>query len=466
MKRIILKPGEERRILAGHPWVYDNEAARVLAGPGVPEESGGPPGPETLESGECADVEAPGPGGGRRYLGRAIVNPRSRIIARIYSASKEGLDRGFFKRRLREAIDRRAAAGYDLSRDCARLVFAEADGLPGLIIDRYTGFGEPGPGEPAPAEQRPVSWLVIQFLASGMDRRRETILQALEEISHRVFPAGPPLAGIIEKSAPVRELEGLPPGTGLIRGVFPPGGLRIQENGLFFLVDPLGGQKTGHFLDQRDNRRRAGEYAARRAAEHFRAGTAPPLRILDCFCYTGGFGIGAALAAADALASRGASRAAVSLTALDASAPALELARRNAALNGLGKPDAPALETLEADAFTFLSRAERRRERYDLIILDPPAFAKNRSALEKAVQGYREINLRSMRLLARGGILVSCSCSQAMEEARFKRMIAAAAAAAERTLVQLDFRSQPPDHPIRVGYDESFYLKCGFYRAD
>jgi 23S rRNA (cytosine1962-C5)-methyltransferase len=453
MKRIILKPGEERRILAGHPWVYDNEVAAILADLRQPDlkrmrfKSGA----AELESGECADVESSPVKGKPVYLGRAIVNPNSRIIARIYSPSKEGLDKGFFKRRIREALERRIAAGCDLSRESARLVFAEADGLPGLIIDRYVGR----PVEAA--DLKPSSWLVIQFLTYGMDCRRDMILEALEEVLNGLSAP----AGIIEKSAPVRELEGLPLRDGIISGHVPPGGAAITENGLVFLTGLLGGQKTGHYLDQRDNRRLAAAWAAVLAGERCRAGadkqevSGKGVRILDCFCYTGGF----ALHIGRALQDSGIRPGAAELIAVDASAEALDIARKNAAINGIS------IQTREANGFDFLRDADRRKERYDMIVLDPPAFAKSHSSLEGAERGYREINLRALKILEKGGILVTCSCSHAMDEGRFKRIIAEAASDAGRRIIQLDFRYQAADHPILVGYDESLYLKCGFYRV-
>ncbi|MDR2768342.1 MAG: class I SAM-dependent rRNA methyltransferase [Treponema sp.] len=446
MKRIILKRGEEDRILAGHPWVYDNEIDRVLDGTGAAKAA-------RLEAGECADVEAV-ERGRPRYLGRAIVNPASKITARIYSRSKEGLDKGFFKRRLREAIARREAAGYNLRRDSARLVFAEADFLPGLVIDRYVGVSAPHSGETQ-------SWLVIQFLAWGMDARRDMILAALAEVC-AAYPPAPPF--IVEKDAPVRELEGLPPAVTPER--IPE--IIIRENGLDFFADLSGGQKTGYFLDQRGNRRLAARYAAALSGGRFLRGESgaasggheAPLRILDCFSYTGGFALAAAKSALAAAEFSGAGpEAKIEVTAVDSSPPALTLARRNAALNGIE------LRTAEADVFEFLRGEGRRKAKYDLIILDPPAFAKTRQALEAALRGYREINLRAMNLLSKGGVLISSSCSQAVDEGAFKRMINEAAADAGRTLIQGDFRCQAADHPILVGYGESCYLKCGFYRV-
>jgi 23S rRNA (cytosine1962-C5)-methyltransferase len=439
MKRIILKPGEEGRILGGHPWVYDNETAKILDGGGQDA---------VLLPGEVADVES----SRKEYLGRALVNPASRILARIYSPSKEGMDRGFFKRRIREAVIHRLDAGFDLARESARIVFAEADFLPGLIVDRFVGW----PAEElenavtlrpldfagaAAALGPPRSWLAVQFLSYGMDSRREEILAALEETlsvplgPDREAPLGAP-EGIVEKSAAARELEGLPLQEGLVQGSLSAGGIVIFENGFPFVLNLVEGQKTGHFLDQRDNRLRA-------------AGFAAGGRVLDACSYTGGFGIHAArLGAAQVIC-------------VDASAAALETARKNAALNGVADKVAVA----EADVFEYLRAAQRNKERFDLVILDPPAFAKTRSALGDALRGYREINLRAMTLLKPGGVLVSCSCSQALDEIRFRYMIGAAATDAGRRLVMLDFRHQAADHPALVGYGESLYLKCGFYRA-
>jgi 23S rRNA (cytosine1962-C5)-methyltransferase len=441
MKRIILASGEEERILRGHPWVYDNEIGYILDGKAGARDV-------QLECGECADVES----SRKQYLGRAIVNPNSKIIARVYSPSKEGIDKGFFKRRIRQAAERRKGA-FDFSHESARLVFAEADFLPGLVIDRFTGWPladvtSAVPERPLNFERAhavlgpPESWLSMQFLAWGMDSRRETILEAAEEVLSVIADAP---AGIVEKSgARVRELEGLPPCDGLIRGTFPDSGIVIFDNGLPFAVNLLEGQKTGHFLDQRDNRLLAGKYAAALCGE------APGLRVLDACSYTGGFGIHILRAAEQA-----------QVRALDVSSAALETLQKNAALNGVQDRAA----VVEADVFDFLRKAGRAKEQFDMIILDPPAFAKSRTALGEALRGYNEINLQAIQLIRHGGILVTCSCSHALDESRFKRMVTDAAAGAERRLVQLDYRCQSPDHPVLLGHDESLYLKCGFYRV-
>jgi len=452
MKRIILKAREERRILSGHPWVYDNEIAGVLDAKAKPA---------VLEPGELAEVES----SHKEYLGRAFVNPNSKITARIYSPSKEGVDKGFFKRRIRKAILARfncARSCYNLYRESARLVFAEADFLPGLIIDRFVGWPldalidaavkeRPLSFENAMALSPPASCISIQFLAYGMDSRRDLILDALEEVlAAPLLPGLEPLGaptGIVEKSgAKVRELEGLPLREGLVRGNFPPSGIIIFENDLPFAVHLEEGQKTGHFLDQRDNRRLAAAYLSGLSREE--KGDSGP-RVLDAFSYTGGFGIHAARAGAE------------SVVCVDVSAVALETVKVNAALNGVSDR----IKTVEADVFEYLRSAERRKECYDLVILDPPAFAKTRPSLEGAIRGYKEINLRAISLLSKKGVLATSSCSQAMDEANFKKMITEAAANAGRRLVETDFRCQSADHPILVGYDESSYLKCGFYKA-
>jgi 23S rRNA (cytosine1962-C5)-methyltransferase len=455
LKRIILKHGEEERILLGHPWVYGNEIDCVLEGKEAAQ----------LVPGECADVES----SRKKYLGRAIVNPNSKITARLYSPSKEGIDKGFFKRRIREAVVRRLFF-RDLSRESARLVFAEADFLPGLIIDCFSGWSL-ADIETA-VTQRPLTfelvqaalgpprfWLSVQLLVWGMDCRREMIIEALQEVitniktsdtdntDAAVYPAAfipdGSLAGIIEKSAAhVRELEGLPLREGILQGTFPEGGIVIFEGNLPFIVDLPQGQKTGFFLDQRDNHLFAGKYAAILQKEK---GT--ELRILDACSYTGGFGL-------HTLCSPG------RLTMLDVSASALETARKNAALHGV----TDRVTTIEANVFDELRNLVKRKEQFDMVILDPPAFAKSRGSLEEALRGYKEINLRAIRLVRPGGIFITCSCSQAVDEILFKRMIAEAAADAERRLVQIDFCFQAQDHPVLTGYDESLYLKCGFFR--
>jgi len=474
-KRIILRSGEEERIILGHPWAYGNEIDSVLEGKEQTQ----------LVPGECADVES----SRKKYLGRAIVNPNSKITARIYSPSKEGIDKGFFKRRIREAVLRRIFF-RDLSHESARLVFAEADFLPGLIIDCFIGWPlseiepaitrRPFPFEAAQAALGPPRfWLSAQFLVWGMDCRREMIIEALREVVTNInapdvknnaavtaesgaendaadtansgaiaYPAAfipnGALCGIYEKSAAhVRELEGLPLREGVLQGTFPEGGIVIFEGNLPFIVDLPQGQKTGFFLDQRDNHLLTGKYAAMLQKE-----TGTELRILDACSYTGGFGLHALGAAGK-------------VTMIDTSQAALETARKNAALHGA----ADRVTTVEANVFDELRNMARRKEQFNMVILDPPAFAKSRSSIEEALRGYKEINLRAIKLVRPGGVFITCSCSQAVDEITFKHMITDAAADAQRRLIQLDFRFQAQDHPVLAGYDESLYLKCGFYRV-
>ncbi|MDR2802721.1 MAG: class I SAM-dependent rRNA methyltransferase [Treponema sp.] len=435
MTKIIVEKGEEKRIRAGHPWVYDNEVKYIVNG-----RDGG----NTLLRGEIADVETYN----KKYLGRAFVNPDSKIIARIYSPSKEGVDEGFFKRRIRDALMRRSAV--DLSRESCRVVFAESDFLPGLIIDRYVGWDaakiegiEIGNANPLTFETmlencgQPSVWFSIQILSFGVDMRREQIIAAINS----VFGA---YSGIIEKkSVKVRALEGLDCGDDNIAGYVPSAGIIIFENNFPFIINLLKGQKTGHFLDQKQNH----FVLYSMIQEKFvKAGFKP--RALDAFCYTGGFSIHAARAGA------------AEVIAVDVSETALHAVEKNLSLNGIGS-----VKTACADVFDYLGKLERSREHFDVIILDPPAFAKSHTALDNALRGYKEINLKAIKLLSRGGLLVSCSCSQALSEQRFKNMIAAAACDADRRLYEIDFRYQNSDHPVLVGYDESLYLKCGFYQA-
>ena len=408
MKRIILKPGEEERILKGHPWVYDNEIIEDAS--------------FDFEPGECVDVESHN----KKYIGRAFINPLSKIRCRIFSRSKEGVDKGFFKRRIREAINRRLAF-YDLNRESARLVFGEADFLPGLVIDRFTGK--------AFESERIESWLSVQFLTAAADIRRDEIIEALLDVADGVLGAP---SGIIERGAETaRKLEGLLPRSEIIYGSVPDEGIIITENNLPLFVDLVKGQKTGHFLDQKNNRLAAASFAK-------------GARCLDLFCHTGGFAVHAAEAGAS------------EITAVDVSGNALSALKRCTELNMKARGK---IKILEEDAFEALRRFERDKERFDWIVLDPPAFAKSGTSLSGALRGYKEINLQALKLLEKGGILISCSCSTALREEAFKQVIASAAFDAGKRLHRLSFAYQSPDHPILEGFEESFYLKCGIYRV-
>jgi len=399
--RIILKPREETRIRAGHPWVYDNEIAGVEGNP--------PPGAEV----EVLDSR-------RRSLGSAFFNPASKIRARIYSRIPRAADEDFFAEAIGRALVWRRRF-FDPDRQSLRLVFGEADGLPGLIVDSFVGQAEEAAGSKG-------RWLSAQFLSLGVDARKETILKALA----RILPSN----GIAERSdAPVRALEGLPSTVGVLEGTVPRSAL-IEENGLRFGVDILGGQKTGWFLDQRSNRAAAARHAKGRS-------------VLDAFCNAGGFGLVCAAAGA------------TSVTCVDSSAAAVAEVSVNAARNGMSA----LIEAREANAFDLLHSMERDRKKFGLVILDPPAFAKNRASIEGAKRGYKELNLRALKLLESGGVLVTCSCSHWFGQDLFARMLEEAAEDSGRRMRIIEERTQDLDHPIVSGYGESRYLKCTIAEA-
>jgi 23S rRNA (cytosine1962-C5)-methyltransferase len=402
--RIVLKPREEIRIRTGHPWVYDNEIAGVE---GNPE-----PGAEV----EVLDAR-------RGPLGSAFFNPRSKIRARIYSRTPRAADAAFFDEAIGRAIAWRGRF-FDLERQSLRLVFAEADGLPGLIVDSFAGEAAGGTaGRVDAAAGRRGRWLCVQFLSLGVDARKQEILAALG----RALRAD----GVMERSdAPVRALEGLQPAAGALAGEVP-GRVLIEENALRFGVDLESGQKTGWFLDQRANRAAAARYAGGR-------------RVLDAFCNAGGFALACAAAGATAV------------TAVDSSAEAVSEVSANARLNGLES----GVAAVQANAFDYLRLLERDRERFGLVVLDPPAFAKNRASVDGARRGYKELNLRALRLLEPGGVLVTCSCSHWFGPPLFWGMLEEAATDSGRRLRILEERTQDLDHPIVTGYGESRYLKC------
>ncbi len=404
--RAILRPREDLRIRWGHPWIYDNEIARVEGDPAA--------------GSEVAVFDSRG-----SSLGKGFYNPASKIRLRLYSRAGEKANSAFLEKTLHEALAWRKR-WFDETRQSIRVVFGEADNLPGLIVDLFNGWsGEKdensGPGEYKPG--REGRWLSCQFLSLGVELRKAEIVKALVT----VFSPD----GISERSdAPVRALEGLEPAAGLLWGSVPSTVL-IRENEALFAVDLAEGQKTGWFLDQRANRAAAARYAS-------------GAKVLDVFCNQGGFGIACALTQAE------------SVVAVDSSGVALAAAARNAALNGVQS----LFTTVEANAFDYLRVLEKEKAKFDLIILDPPAFAKSRSNVESAYKGYKEINLRAMRLLSRGGILVSCSCSYWFDAARFDSMLVDAASDCGRRLRLLESRTQDLDHPIVSGYGESNYLKC------
>jgi 23S rRNA (cytosine1962-C5)-methyltransferase len=408
MATIILKSKEDIRIRRGHPWIYDNEIARVE---GEPE-----PGGEV----EVRDARG-------LHVGYAFFNPNSKIRARVYSRTAKKADEEFFVRAFEAAWKWRKFCFGEPAierRMSLRLVYGEADSVPGLIVDGFVG-----------ATGTEGLWLSVQFLSLGVEMRKAEILKALRSVFNP--------DGIAERSdAPVRALEGLPESVGVLWGSVPER-IVIEENGALFEIDLLGGQKTGWFLDQRANRAAAAKYVSR-AQWADSPNKAIGARVLDMFCNQGGFSVLAAKAGA------------ASVLAVDSSRDALALLRKNAALNSVFDR----ITIVEANAFDYLRDLEKMGQRFDLIILDPPAFAKNRAALEGARRGYKELNLRAMHLLERGGVLVTFSCSHWFSPEMFDAVLADAAFDSNRRLHILEERTQDLDHPILSGYDESRYLKC------
>ncbi len=332
-----------------------------------------------------------------RLIGVAHYSSTSQITLRLLSGRPEPIDKTFFLRRITTAIAHRERVVQ--GSNACRLVFSEGDLLPGLIVDRY------GP------------YLVIQTLSQGMERSRDLIAHCLTELLS-------PAAIVARNDGSVRKLEGLPLETVVLSGQIPER-VAIEMNGLKLEADLLHGQKTGVYLDQRQNYLAASLYAHG--------------RVLDCFTSAGGFALHAAARAE-------------SVEAIDSSAPALATAEANARANGIAN-----IQFRQADVFEFLAGIQRR---YSMVVLDPPAFAKSRKSLEDAARGYKEINLRALRLLDPGGVLVTCSCSQHLSEAALFQIVAEAALDAGKTLRVLERRTQAGDHPILLTVPETHYLKC------
>ncbi len=334
-------------------------------------------------------------------LGSAIYNPQSQISARLFSYRRQDLDADFFLRRVQRARRLREDAG--IATVLARVVGSESDGLPGVVVDRY--------GE----------HLVLQSLTLAMDQRRDLLVAALREVYA-------PLSIVERNEAPVRRAEGMELRKGAVLGEAPEP-FEVRASGLVFTVDTLEGQKTGLYLDQLDNYQAVARLARGR-------------RVLDCFTNQGGFAQAGALAGAAAV------------RALDVSAPALALARRNAAAAG-----AEGIDFVEANVFDYLKRAEAAGERYDLIVLDPPSFTRTKGSVKDAMRGYKEIHLRAMKMLEPGGLLATFSCSHHVSTGEFHQVIVDAAVDARKTLRQTATYGQRADHPIIATLPETEYLR-------
>ena len=382
MAAVVLKKGEGRSLKAGGPWVYDNEISRVDG---------------EFENGDIIDVlDFDG-----YFLGRGFINIKSKIRVRMMSRRKEQwVDDDFLSSRVRDAWEYRKRT---VDTACCRVIFGEADFLPGLVVDKFADI------------------LVVQSLALGIDRLKGKILSALVGFMEE---DGIKIRGIYERSdAKVRALEGMERTKGFLTAPFDTQ-VAINENGVHYLVDIADGQKTGFFLDQKYNRL---------AIQKLSGG----MRVLDCFTHTGSFALNAALGGAD------------EVTGVDASELAIAQAKVNAGLNN----------------FELLRQLSEEKRKFDLVILDPPAFTKSRDSVKNAVKGYREINLRAMGLIEDGGYLATCSCSHFMTPELFAQTIGQAAAGAHKRLRQVEYRTQAPDHPILWGAQESSYLKFFIFQV-
>ena len=388
MAFVIIKPKREKSLQRRHPWVFSGALAK---------KKGRPAAGDTVEI-----VNARG-----RWLGRGAYSPTSQIAVRLWTFSEdESVDRPFFQRRLERAVRNRHELKKQRQLNAYRMVNAESDGLPGLIVDQYDCF------------------LVCQFLSVGVHAWKDVIVDTLQEL---VAPEG-----IFERSdSPVLDKEGLPRSVGRLAGKEPPETIAIREDGYRYLVDVRNGHKTGFYLDQRDNRHLVSHYAG-------------DADVLNCFCYTGGFGVAAM--AADAR----------TMTNIDISATALDLAQKNMALNDL---DSDRVAYLQADVFKQLRSFRDAARQFDVIVLDPPKFADSRQQLDRASRGYKDINLLAVKLLRAGGYLFTFSCSGLMEPTLFQKIVADAALDAGRDVQIVRRMSQAADHPTALNFPEGYYLK-------
>jgi 23S rRNA (cytosine1962-C5)-methyltransferase len=379
MPSVIISARGEQRVRGGHPWIYRADIVGVDA-----------------NAGDIVEVIAPR----RRTIGHALFSDRSQITLRMLSRGDGSFDRSLLRARLERAIAFRESLGIDAT--AYRLVNAEADLLPSLIVDRYG------------------SYLVVQTLSQGMDRLTAELVGWLQEL---LSPDG-----ILARNDPkVRVLEGLEQRVDVLAGTVPEA-VVVREGPVDFDVNLRKGQKTGLFLDQRENREAAARYARG--------------RLLDCFSYHGGFALRLARRCGDC-------------EALDISAEAVARIEANAARNGVTN-----LRAREVNVFDELRRLEKAGERYDAIVLDPPAFAKNKAAVPHALAGYKEVNLRAMRLLGPGGYLVTCSCSYNVSEEMFGSVLHQASLDSHAPMMVVEKRTQARDHPVLLGVPETHYLKC------
>ncbi|OHE31723.1 MAG: hypothetical protein A2009_04715 [Tenericutes bacterium GWD2_38_27] len=386
--KIYLKPKEEIRIVQGHPWVYSNEIERIEG---------------TIKSGDLAYVYSYK----NQFIGKGYLNTSSKIFVRILSRDEQTeIDEPFFRNLIQKSNQSRIDLEYQNS---YRVLFGEADGIPGFIVDKYGDY------------------LSLQILSLGIDLRKEMFVKILVDLFHP--------KGIYERSdVPVRKKEGLDLFKGVVYGTVPETVL-IKENELQMEVDIINGQKTGSFLDQQDNHNALKPYVKDKT-------------VLDCFSHIGGFGLHAAY------------HHAKEVTCLDISEHAVLQIERNAKLNKLNN-----VKAVKADVFEQLRTYQLNQQKFDVVILDPPAFAKKVDDVKKAYQGYKDINLQALKIINDNGYLMSCSCSHYMTPALFLDMLMEASNDAKKITQMVEFRIQGKDHPALLGSDESLYLKCVVLRV-
>jgi len=388
LPQVTLKPGRERPIHLRHPWLFSGAIQHIE---------------ESARDGEIVDVvSAQG-----EWLARGFLNRRSQIVVRLLTWDQdEAVDREFWRRHLERAIQSRSILNLEADTNAFRLVFSESDGLPGLIVDRY------------------ADWLVVQFSTLGIERVRDLIIALLDELLHP--------RGIYERADPTaRRREGLGISEGVLTGCEPPEVIEIREGGYRFLVDVRRGQKTGFYLDQRENRRIVGDLCQ-------------GARVLNAFAYTGAFAVYALAGGASHVVN------------IDTSYEALELAERNLALNGFAEGQ---YELIQGDVFQVLRDYRAAGERFDVIVLDPPKFATTQAQVSSATRGYKDINWLAMQLLTSGGLLATFSCSGVISSDLFQKVVFGAAIDAGRDVQIIGRLTQGPDHPVLLSFPESEYLK-------
>ena len=391
---VTLKKGQGRTLKAGGMWVYDNEIESIKG---------------SFEDGDVVEIhDFDG-----YCMGCGYINTKSRITVRLLSRRKDvAIDDAFMERRVRNAWEYRKQT---IDTSCCRVIFGEADFLPGIVVDKFSDV------------------LVVESLALGIDRWKLTIVESLKKV---LAEDGITVRGVYERSdAKVRLQEGMERSKGFIGEPFDTR-VEITENGVKYIVDVEDGQKTGFFLDQKNNRASIHRFCKDK-------------KVLDCFTHTGSFALNAGIAGAS------------SVLGVDASRLAVEQAEENARLNHL--EDKVSFRC--ADVFELLPELEASGEKFDVVILDPPAFTKSRNSVKNAVKGYREINLRGLKLVREGGFLVTCSCSHFMDYELFTQTLHQAAKSVHKRLRQVEYRTQAPDHPILWAADESYYLKFYIFQV-